>query len=119
MALSNGSYDLIFRLAERSGFRWDHIVSLAAHQVYKPHRAAYLTIQKDLGIKTKDTLMVTANPTFGDIDQGAKANLMEKIEAGLWSRGWVMEKRSDELRVVGKARIRFLVPSDQPSCETS
>jgi hypothetical protein len=51
-------------------------------------------------------------------DQGAKENLMEKIESGLWSRGWVMEKRVDELRVVGKARIRFVIPHDQLSCGT-
>ena len=68
VALSNGSRELIRHLAKQNGFEFDHVVSLAAHKVYKPRRDAYFTVQKDLGIDTDKTLMVTANPTFGDIE---------------------------------------------------
>jgi len=68
VALSNGSYELLGHISKQNGIEFDHIVNLAAHRVYKPHQAAYLTVQKDLGIDPGDTLMVTANPTFGDLE---------------------------------------------------
>ena len=68
VALSNGSHDLLSHISKQNGIEFDHIVNLAAHRVYKPHQDAYLTVQKDLGIDTSETLMVTANPTFGDIE---------------------------------------------------
>jgi hypothetical protein len=49
------------------------------------------------------------------VDHGTKNNLMQKIEDGLWARGWLVEKRLDELRVVGKTRISFVVPPDHQS----
>lgn len=67
VSLSNGGPDLISKLAEAAGFTFDHIVDLAAHKVYKPHLGAYTTVWADTGIAIDDTLMVTANPTFGDL----------------------------------------------------
>lgn len=72
VALSNGSVDLIYELSTKQGIFWNAIIDLANHKVYKPHLDAYRTIEKDLGYKPSETLMVTANPTFGDVE-GAKA----------------------------------------------
>jgi HAD superfamily hydrolase (TIGR01493 family) len=79
VALSNGSRELLCYLSVMSGIKWSHIVDLVQHQVYKPHRAAYLTIYKDLGIRPEDTLMVTANPTFGDIEGAASVGMRSQV----------------------------------------
>lgn len=68
VTLSNGSYDLLRTISENNGIYWDYIVDLCKHKVYKPHLSAYLTIKKDLNIDLDRTVMVTANPTFGDIE---------------------------------------------------
>jgi FMN phosphatase YigB (HAD superfamily) len=78
VALSNGSWDLIRLLAARNYIEFDKIIDLVKHRVYKPHVEAYRTIEKDLGIAPENTLMVTANPTFGDIE-GAAAVGMQSI----------------------------------------
>jgi 2-haloacid dehalogenase len=78
VALSNGSVDLLRHVSERGGVHWDHIVDLAKHKVYKPNRNAYLTVSADLGIPPVDTMMVTANPDFGDVE-GASS-------VGMWTR---------------------------------
>lgn len=67
VALSNGSRSLIQHLAWANEFAFTHIVNLVAHRCYKPHLAAYRTIKADLGIEPHETLLVTANPTFGDV----------------------------------------------------
>lgn len=72
VALSNGDANLIDEVSERNGFYFDYVIDLAGrHRVYKPHIDAYRTIEKDLGYKPSETLMVTANPTFGDIEGSA------------------------------------------------
>lgn len=68
IALSNGSKDLIEELSRKEGIGWDHIVDLVAHKVYKPHKGAYRTVEADLGIPPAETLMVSSNGTFGDIE---------------------------------------------------
>lgn len=78
VALSNGSFDLIEHISRNNGILFNYIVDLSKHKVYKPHKKAYLAIKKDLGYNTQDTLMVTANPTFGDIE-GAKSVDMQSI----------------------------------------
>lgn len=78
VALSNGSHELLKKISEENGIYWDHIVDLIAHKVYKPHQGAYKTIEADLGIKPEECLMVTANPTFGDIE-GAKSIGMDAL----------------------------------------
>jgi 2-haloalkanoic acid dehalogenase type II len=72
VTLSNGSVDLIRKCSKRDGINWDHIIDLVSHRVYKPNVNAYRTIEVDLGYAPYETLMVTANPTFGDVE-GAKA----------------------------------------------
>lgn len=79
VALSNGCRALIENISYDSGIFWDHIVDLVAHRVYKPHVDSYLTIQKDLGIAPADTLIVTANPTFGDVEGAAAVGMSSQV----------------------------------------
>lgn len=79
VALSNGSPQLIKAVSAANLIEWDHIIDLVSHQVYKPHVDAYRMIEKDLGYKPEDTLMVTANPTFGDIEGAAEIGMQSQV----------------------------------------
>jgi 2-haloalkanoic acid dehalogenase type II len=79
VALSNGALYLLSHVSQCGGVIWDHIVDLAKHRVYKPHIDAYRTIEKDLGLKPENTLMVTANPTFGDIEGAAAIGMQSQV----------------------------------------
>lgn len=69
--LSNGGADLLGHISGACGIGWDFIVDLISYGVYKPHVDAYRTVEKMTGFKPSETLMVTANPTFGDIEGSA------------------------------------------------
>lgn len=80
VALSNGDANLIDQVSEANGFDFDYVIDLAGrHRVYKPHLDAYRTIEKDLGYKPEQTLMVTANPTFGDIEGSAAIGMRSQV----------------------------------------
>lgn len=72
VSLSNGSFDLIKKISEENNIYWDFIIDLVKHEVYKPNNGAYNTVEIDTGFKPEETLMVTANPTFGDIEGSNK-----------------------------------------------
>jgi len=79
IALSNGSVDLIEHVSRSGGIEWWDIMDLAKHRVYKPHVDAYRTIEKQTGYKPSDTLMVTANPSFGDIEGAADIGMPSQV----------------------------------------
>lgn len=79
VAMSNGSVDLIKHVSANGGVTWTHIVDLIAHGVYKPHTEAYYAIEKQTGYKPEETLMVTANPTFGDIEGAAAIGMQSQV----------------------------------------
>lgn len=79
VTLSNGDAGLLAYVSDNGGVDWDWIVDLAEHRVYKPHVDAYRTIEKDLGIPPSETLMVTANPTFGDIEGSAAIGMPSQV----------------------------------------
>lgn len=79
VALSNGSRELIEEISGRNEIQWDTIVDLAKHRVYKPHLDAYRTVEKETGIKPANTCMVTANPSFGDIDGAGQIGMMTMV----------------------------------------
>lgn len=80
VALSNGNANLIEEVSNRNGFYFDYIIDLAGrHRIYKPQLDAYRTIEKDLGYKPCETLMVTANPTFGDIEGAAAIGMCSQV----------------------------------------
>lgn len=79
VALSNGDAELLTTVSAANDIRWNHIVDLRAHRVYKPHVDAYRTVEKDLGFVPNECLMVTANPTFGDIEGAAAVGMPSQV----------------------------------------
>lgn len=79
VALSNGTVDLVRYISESSFIYWDTIIDLVAHRVYKPHLDAYRTIENDLGFRPDECLMVTANPTFGDLEGAAAIGMKSQV----------------------------------------
>ena len=80
VALSNGDANLIDEVSQNSGVYFHYIIDLACrHRVYKPNVDAYKTIEKDVGFKPAETLMVTANPTFGDIEGAAAIGMPSQV----------------------------------------
>jgi len=80
VTLSNGSVELLAALSVSNGIEWDHITDLAKHRAYKPHNLdAYRAIKCDLGYLPSETLMVTANPTFGDVESSAAIGMPSQV----------------------------------------
>lgn len=79
VALSNGDAGLIWRASKRAGIAWDYVIDLRAERVYKPNLDAYRTVEKLIGCKPNETLMVTANPTFGDIEGAAAIGMHSQV----------------------------------------
>lgn len=75
VVFSNGSVELINHLCKKEGLVFDGVVDLAAHGHFKPNLEAYDAIEKQFGMAKRLTAVVTANPTFGDVE-GAKAHGM-------------------------------------------
>jgi len=72
VAMSNGSVELIEHISSANGIRWDSVIDFRHAKIYKPHPDAYRVAQTQTGILPADSLMVTANPTFGDVE-GSRA----------------------------------------------
>ena len=66
-------------ISESNNIYWDYIINLNEHKVYKPHFDAYKTIEKDTNFKPSETLMVTANPKFGDIEGARNINMRSAV----------------------------------------
>ncbi len=79
VTLSNGSRDLLATVSARNKIDWDHIIDLAKYKVYKPHEAAYSTVMAETPYFPSETLMVTANPTFGDIEGAAAIGMRSQV----------------------------------------
>lgn len=79
VTLSNGSADLLKHVSERGGIAWDRIIDLAQHKVYKPHVDAYRVVEKETAFAPRETLMVTANPTFGDVEGSASIGMPSQV----------------------------------------
>lgn len=80
VTLSNGDASLLATASESNGIKWDHIIDLAKHRAYKPNNLdAYRSVEKDLGFKPEETMMVTANPTFGDVEGAAAVGMHSMV----------------------------------------
>jgi HAD superfamily hydrolase (TIGR01493 family) len=79
VTLSNGSPDLLSHISGRGGIVWDSIIDLAKYKVYKPHEAAYATVLAETTYYPRETLMITANPTFGDIEGAAAIGMRSQV----------------------------------------
>lgn len=79
ITLSNGDAGLIWRASRKAGIEWNYVTDLRAERVYKPNIEAYRTVERLLGYKPEETLMVTANPTFGDIEGSAAIGMQSQV----------------------------------------
>lgn len=75
IALSNGSKRLLETVAFNNGIQFDHVIDLESYRVYKPHVDAYRTVENDTDYRPHETLMVTANPAFGDLEGAAAVGM--------------------------------------------
>jgi 2-haloalkanoic acid dehalogenase type II len=67
-AMSNGSVELIEHISSANGIRWDGVIDFRKAKIYKPHPDAYRVAQTQTGFMPAASLMITANPTFGDVE---------------------------------------------------
>lgn len=67
VTMSNGSFHLLDHISSNAGIVWDLITPIQMLKVYKPDHAAYLAIPSLFQCQVDECLMVTANPTFGDV----------------------------------------------------
>ena len=101
VTLSNGDASLLRHVSVCGGVYWDSVIDLAKHRVYKPHIDAYRTIEKETQFKPDECLMVTANPTFGDIEGSAAIGMLSQVirqpeaPANIIELAWRLE-RNDE-----------------------
>lgn len=79
IAASNGSVELLQRVSEANGIDWDKIVDFVAAKVYKPNPLAYAEIVRISGVPATSITMVTANPTFGDVEGAAHVGMRSLV----------------------------------------
>ena len=79
VTLSNGEAALLRHVSALGGIKWDKIINLASHRIHKPHVDAYRTVEIETGFKPAETLMVTANSTFGDIEGSAAIGMRSQV----------------------------------------
>ena len=79
VTLSNGPMKLLTKISKSNNISWDAIIPIEAYEVYKPNPDAYKIACQLMGIPPENTLMVTANPTFGDIEGAAKNGISSQI----------------------------------------
>lgn len=77
--LSNGPVDLQVALSRHAGIDWDWIVPLQMCEVYKPASRAYRVPSGLLNCYTNECLLVTANPTFGDVEGAARCWMRSQV----------------------------------------
>lgn len=79
VTLSNGSVTLLEGVSRANGIHWDHITDLEAHRAYKPSPEAYLALLDQTGVSPSATMMVTANPGFGDIEGSRSVGMLPQV----------------------------------------
>lgn len=73
---SNSPTELLVKLSKRGNINWDAIIPIEAYKVYKPNPLAYLAIADLLRVDPSEVAMVTANPTFGDVEASAALGML-------------------------------------------
>ena len=77
--LSNAKWDLADTLCSAHDLQFHRIIDLVPHRVYKPHIDAYRVVEKEMAVEPEACLMVTANPTFGDIEGAAAIGMKSQV----------------------------------------
>jgi HAD superfamily hydrolase (TIGR01493 family) len=80
VTLSNGSKELLTTVSKANYIEWDCVIDLVKHRAYKPNNLdAYRAVEKETGFKPAESLMVTANPTFGDVESSAAIGMPSQV----------------------------------------
>lgn len=79
VTLSNCPLKLLTKISKRNYVTWDAIIPIESYQVYKPNPKAYQIACDLMGVCPEDVMMVTANPTFGDIEQAKNIGMIPQI----------------------------------------
>ena len=66
--MSNGPVELLTHISKANGIDWDMVTPIELKKVYKRRPEAYLTLCELFRAKPHEVLIVTANPTFGDVE---------------------------------------------------
>lgn len=79
ITMSNGSVELLREISDKNNIEWDGYIDFVKSKVYKPNLKAYTLPEKIYGFKPELTVMVTANPTFGDIEGAEHVGMIPEI----------------------------------------
>jgi FMN phosphatase YigB (HAD superfamily) len=66
--MSNGSVELLTTISKENGIDWDLVTPIELKKAYKRRPEAYLTLCELFRVKSQEVLIVTANPTLGDVE---------------------------------------------------
>jgi 2-haloalkanoic acid dehalogenase type II len=80
VTLSNGAASMLGYLAKKNDIPFHQIIDLTKHKAYKPKNLdAYRAVEKETGFKPNETMMVTANPTFGDVEGASAIGMIPQV----------------------------------------
>jgi 2-haloalkanoic acid dehalogenase type II len=79
ITLSNCPMKLLTKLSKNNHISWDAIIPLESYQIYKPNPKAYQIAIQLMDEHPNNIMMVTANPTFGDIEQATNLDMIPQI----------------------------------------
>lgn len=79
VTMSNCPMKLLTKISKKNYITWDAIIPIECYKVYKPNPKAYSIIFELLDVNPEDVMMVTANPTFGDIQQAQNLGMIPQI----------------------------------------
>lgn len=79
ITLSNCPIKLLTTLSKKNHISWDAIIPIESYQVFKPNPKAYQIACQLMGENPDNIMMVTANPTFGDIEQAQNLGMIPQI----------------------------------------
>lgn len=77
--MSNGPVDLLTHISKANGIDWDMVTPIELKKVYKRRPEAYLTLCELFRVKPQEVLIVTANPTFGDVEAAQSLGMCYSI----------------------------------------
>lgn len=79
VTMSNAPKSVLEALSLRNNVWFDQIIDIAERKVFKPHPKSYLMICDVCHVLPEEVLMVTANPTFGDLEGASSIGMRTQI----------------------------------------
>jgi FMN phosphatase YigB (HAD superfamily) len=79
---SNMPLDMLLAASKHNGLSWDAIVPLEMFRKFKPTLSLYKDVLDALDFKASETMFVTANKDFGDLEAAEKWGMMPQLIRG-------------------------------------